>query len=67
MLVAEYRLVLEDILDFTDGKRLLTARLVAEYLGINVKTARKRYGIGSEGIHAVELARALSGKNIKGR
>ena len=67
MEIAEYRLVLEDLLAYTNGKRLLTARLVAEYLGINVKTARKRYGIGSNGIHAVELARALSGKNIKGR
>jgi len=67
MEIAEYRLVLEDLLAYTNGKRLLTARLVAEYLGINIKTARKRYGIGSNGIHAVELARALSGRKIKGR
>lgn len=54
-----YRDALEDILRYTDGKRMLSARTVAEYLGIDQRTARKRYEIPADGIMATRLARML--------
>ena len=52
-----YREALEDILRFTDGKRLLTKTDVGRYLGIDPRTAEKRFGIGKGGIFATDLAR----------
>ena len=52
---AGYRDVLEDILSWSDGKRLLTAT----YLGIDRRTAIKRYKIAAGGIAAPVLARML--------
>lgn len=33
---------------------------IAEYLGIDKRTVKKRYAIGSDGIEKVKLARLLS-------
>ena len=52
-----YREALEDILRFTDGKRLLTKKDVGKYLGIDPRTAEKRFSIGKDGIFATDLAR----------
>lgn len=52
--------LMQDILSFTKGKRLLSVTDVANYLGIDRATARDRYGItGAKGIVATELARKL--------
>ena len=53
-----YRDVLADILEFTGGKRLLTASEAAAYCGIDRRTAIKRFGI-KDGIAAPVLARKL--------
>lgn len=55
-----YRDNLADLLDYTGGRRLLTAKQVGEYLGIDQRTASKRYQIGKDGISAPTLARLLS-------
>lgn len=55
-----YRPMLADILSFTDGRRLLTAKEVGEYLGIDQRTAAKRYGIDAHGIAAPVLASLLA-------
>ena len=58
-----YRLHLEDILSFSGGRRLLSEKEVAEYLGCCRQTVAKRYGIkGKNGVLAVELASALAKK-----
>lgn len=57
---AAYRDNLEDILAYTNGRRLVTQKEVAEYLGRNVKTVRRVYGVGKDGISAPTLARMLS-------
>ena len=56
---AGYRDVLEDILNWSDGKRLLTATETATYLGIDRRTAVKRYKISAGGIAVPVLARML--------
>lgn len=55
-----YRDNLEDILEFTDGRRLVTQKEVAKYLGRDVKTVRRVYGVDRNGISAPTLARMLS-------
>lgn len=55
-----YRDNLEDILQFTGGKRLLSLKDVSEYLGICCNTARTRYGVTKDGITAPALARKLA-------
>lgn len=57
----DYRAILEDILQFTGGRRVLTLREVAKYTGLSVPTAKKRYGIGAEGVTAPALAMAMAG------
>lgn len=54
-----YRDVLEDILRWSDGKRLLTATEAAAYLGVDRRTAVKRFSITADGIAAPVLARKL--------
>lgn len=56
-----YRDVLADILEYTNGRRLLTVAETARYLGIDRRTAAKRYDIPPEGIAAPVLARRLCG------
>lgn len=55
-----YRDIIEDVLKFTGGKRLLTTKDVAAYLGICYNTARSRFGITKDGITAQSLARKLA-------
>lgn len=55
-----YRDNLADLLDFFGGRRLLTAVDVGKYLGIDRRTAARRYNIGKDGITAPTLARMLS-------
>lgn len=57
---SEYRDNLEDLLRYFEGKRLITKTEAAAYLGIDVRTATKRYGIGKEGITLPALARKLT-------
>lgn len=54
-----YRDVLEDLLDFFGGKRLLYPAEVAQYLGVDSRTAKARYDIPREGIAAPILARRM--------
>ena len=54
-----YRDILEDLLEFTGGKRLMRQTDVARYLGIDVHTVRKKYGVERGGIMATDLARRL--------
>lgn len=56
-----YRDHLADLLEYTGGKRLMTTKEVAAYLGVSRQTAAKRFGVkGKEGILVVELARTLA-------
>ena len=57
---AGYRSVLADILEYTDGRRLLTKKDVADYLGVDQRTAAKRFNLTKDGIVAPELARMLA-------
>ena len=53
-----YRDILEDILQWSGGKRWLTATEAAAYCGIDRRTAVKKFGI-KDGIAAPILARRL--------
>ena len=55
-----YRPILEDILTFSNGRRNLSAKDVAAYLGRSESTVRRRYGVGAGGILAPVLARTLA-------
>lgn len=55
-----YRDNLEDILSFTGGKRHLTQKEVAAYLGRDPRFIKKFFGVEREGISAPTLARMLS-------
>jgi len=57
---ADYRPLLEDILSFTGGRRLVRFAEVCQYLGLSAPTVRKRYGITREGITAPALALLLA-------
>lgn len=55
-----YRDNLEDILAFSGGKRLLSQKEVAVYLGRDRRYIKKVFGIERDGISAATLARKLS-------
>lgn len=55
-----YRLELEQILSHFGGKRILSRRSVAEFLGKSPEYCRDHLKIGSEGVTAVQLALILS-------
>lgn len=55
-----YRDILEDVLQYFGSKRLLTLADVSKYLGIDRRTAAKRFGITADGISAQALARKLA-------
>ena len=55
----DYREILADLLEYSNGKRLFTIKEAANYLGIKPETASKRYGITKNGIMAQSLARLL--------
>lgn len=56
---------LADILEFTGGRRLLTAADVGRYTGLkDIRTVRRRFPcFQGKYISAVALARALSGRD----
>jgi len=54
-----YRETLADLLEYTGGVRIISAKGAGAYLGIDYRTAQKRYGIGKEGIVVTKLAAAL--------
>lgn len=54
-----FREELAEILLFTGNKRHLNQKQVAEYMGIDRHTVKRRYGVSREGITAVNLARRL--------
>lgn len=60
-----YRLELEQILLHFNGKRLLTRKDAAEYLGRSVDFCRDRMHITKDGISATALAMYLA-KNSSG-
>lgn len=56
-----YRDCLEDILSFSQGRRLLTVGEVCQYTGLtDRRTARRHFPIENGYISAMALARALS-------
>lgn len=57
---AGYREQLASILEFTGGKHLLKIIDVARYTGLTTETAKRRYGIGRDGISAEQLARKMA-------
>lgn len=54
-----YRDLLEDILTFSDGKRMLSLSDIARYMGVDRKTVTRRYGITGGQTPAPVLARML--------
>lgn len=56
----DYRSILEDALDFFDGKRVLTVTDVARYTKHDRKTVRKRFDIKNGEITIHRLARMLA-------
>lgn len=55
-----YRDHMEILLNDFGGKRLLKLKDVAKYLGIDTRTAKKRYSFDNNYISIVVLARELS-------
>ena len=55
-----YRDTLADIVEFFNGRRLLTVSDVTRYLKINWRTAKKRYSFKNGYIAVTVLARELS-------
>lgn len=55
-----YREILADILAYTGGKRWLTAKMVAEFTGLDYRTVKRRFGVGHDGIAAAQLAKRMS-------
>lgn len=55
-----YRDILEDIYRRCGEKALLSRTEVAKYLGIDRRTAAKRFDVGPDGITAPALARKLA-------
>lgn len=56
----DYRDNLEELLRFTGGRHLMTAKEVGAYCGIDQRTAARRYSIPKTGISVPTLARMMS-------
>lgn len=56
----DYRPILADILEWSNGRRLLSQGDVAAYLGISRYSIKRKYGIGAGGITAPSLAMILA-------
>lgn len=56
----DYRDNLEEILRYTGGRHLMTAKEVGAYCGIDQRTASKRFNIPLNGISVATLARMMS-------
>lgn len=61
-----YRPLLEDILAFTGGKRLMTISDVAGYIGRRRPWVTEHLGVTADGITAMALAQKLA-KEYSGR
>ena len=57
---ADFRFILEDILIFFDGSRMLTGLQVAKYTGMSFNTLKKRFPFKDGYISAPTLARCMS-------
>lgn len=57
---AYYRDNLEELLKFFNGKRLLSIADIILYTGLDRRTIKKRFAVGSEGISIATFARKLS-------
>lgn len=55
-----YRPVLEDILAYSKGKRMLTITEVSKYVGHKNEWCKKYLGVPREGISAMALAKKLA-------
>lgn len=55
-----YRRTLEDILAFTEGKRMLNISQVARYVGHRREWVTEHLGVTADGITAMALAQKLS-------
>ena len=55
-----YRLNLERLDEIFPGREILKLCEVADFLGVDKRTAKAKYGISSEGISKVKLANILS-------
>lgn len=60
-----YRQTLEWLAERTDGKAWLTQKAVAELLGVDRSTVRKRFGISGGGVALPVLARILTEESYK--
>lgn len=56
----DYRDNLEELLRFTGGRHIMTAKEVGAYCGIDQRTAARRYSISKTGIAVPTLARMMS-------
>lgn len=57
---ADYRVILEDILSYSGGARLLTLQQAAAFLGVTAITVKRRFGFGRGGVPAAALAYKLA-------
>lgn len=64
-----YRPILEDVLAYSEGKRLLNISQVAAYVGHKREWVTEHLGVTSEGITAMalahKLAREYSGEEVR--
>ena len=59
---AGYREILQDILEFSQGRRMLTVKEVGAYTGIvDYRAVKKRFPFEDNYISAFALARSLAG------
>lgn len=59
-----YRPILEDILQYSGGRRVLAMKEVCEFTGRENRWVKKHLGVTREGITAHELARRMA-KGVK--
>ena len=57
-----YRPILEDILSFTGGKRMMSMKDVCTYTGRENRWVKEHLSVTREGITAMELAHRLAKK-----
>ena len=55
-----YRPILEDLLAFTGGKRMLSMKDVCQYVGRENRWVKEHLGVTRDGVTVHELARRLA-------
>lgn len=55
-----YRPILEDILSFTGGRRMMSLKDVCQYVGRENRWVKEHLGVTREGVTAMELAHRLA-------